>query len=136
MTPGDPTQSGPSAVRPTRMMTPRAQLARVLVGATFAILVGAGPAIAWDVSTQPPRAEAPSPWPQPSPWKGAGEHLKDAMKGIARVYLPRSKRPTAEQETVPTLPAPSAAPSIAPAVVGIYVPPSPAPSPSTTYWVE
>ena len=35
-------------------MTPRAQLARVLVGATFAVLVGAGPAIAWDVSTQPP----------------------------------------------------------------------------------
>jgi hypothetical protein len=129
MTPGDATQARSSAVRPTRTMTPRAQMVRVLVGATFAIMVGAGPAIAWDVSTQPPRAEVPSPWAPPSPWKTAGEHMKEAVKGIARVYLPRSRRVIAEDpasSAMPVAPLPvPPAPSASATVLGAYlVPPS------------
>ena len=102
-------------------------MVRVLVGATFAILVGAGPAIAWDVSTQPPRAEVPSPWAPPSPWKTAGEHMKEAVKGIARVYLPRSRIAVAEDPAssaipAPALPAAPPAPSSTATVLGAYAP--------------
>jgi hypothetical protein len=110
-------------------MTPRAQMIRVLVGATFAILVGTGPAIAWDVSTQPPRAEVPSPWAPPSPWKTAGEHMKEAVKGIARVYLPRSRRAVAEDpasSAIPAAPLPVApTPSSTATVLGAYARPPP-----------
>ena len=124
------TQAGPIALSPTHTMTPRAQMVRVLIGATFAILVGSGPAIAWDVSTQPPRAERQSPWAPPSPWKIAGEHMKDAVKGIARVYLPRSRRAVAEDQatcaaSASALPTPPSAPSASPPVLGAYAPSPP-----------
>lgn len=57
----------------------------------FAALLAAGPFVAWDLSAQPPKAAAPKAWPQPSPWKAAGKGALTAVKGIARVYLPRSE---------------------------------------------
>jgi hypothetical protein len=73
--------------------TPRAQLSRVVVAAGAAILLGAGPAVAWDLSTQPPRAAPRTGWPQPSPWLSAGKQMKAAAGGIARIYLPRVATP-------------------------------------------
>ena len=84
---------GQTGVRPPRPLTPRAQMARVMLGSVFALLVGAGPAVAWDRSSQPPRAEAPSPWPHPSPWGSAGAHVKDALAAVVRVYIPRTAHP-------------------------------------------
>ena len=78
-------------VPPLPVPTPRAQLSRVVVAACAAILLGAGPAVAWDMSTQPPRAEPRSAWPRPSPWLSAGKQMKAAAGGIARIYLPRDK---------------------------------------------
>jgi hypothetical protein len=100
--------------------TPRAQVARVLVGATAAVLLGAGPAIAWDLSTQPPRAVARPIWPRPSPWLSAGKQMKTAAGGLARVYLPRSSDAPAESTEVTAPPppgagAPAPARSVAPA---------------------
>ena len=129
-------------VRPTRTMTPRAQMIRVMLGAVAAILVGAGPAIAWDVSTQPPRAEQPSSWPKPSPWKDAGKHMTDAVKQIARVYLPRSRNDVAEEEAAAAASAAAAlsppAPSSTTGPTGSAVAPSltaygVAPMPPTIY---
>jgi len=76
-----------ASVRPPP--TPRAQFARVVVAAGAAVLLGAGPAVAWDLSTQPPRAPARTGWPQPSPWLAAGKQMKSAAGGIARIYLPK-----------------------------------------------
>lgn len=84
----------PSSAAP---LTPRAQVARVLVGAVAAMIVGAGPAVAWDLSTQLPRAASSRPR-APSVWGAAGKQLKAAAGGIARVYLPRTSEPPASSE--------------------------------------
>jgi hypothetical protein len=109
------TQTTPELVRPTWSMTPRTQMAKVLVGATLAVLLGAGPAIAWDVTTQMPRRAATATVTHgTSPWKRAGRDLKDAFKAVARVYLPRTNRARPVEQ--PRLaPAPTAS-SIASAV--------------------
>ena len=98
----EPPTQGPAATgRPTVPMShvappsppsPRAQLSRVVLAGCAALLLGAGPAVAWDLSTQPPRAEARSPWPRPSPWLQAGREMKAAAGGIARIYLPRDRQ--------------------------------------------
>jgi len=104
--------------------TPRAQLSRVVVGAVAAVLLGAGPAVAWDLSTQPPRAEAPSPGPLPSPWLSAGKQMKAAVGGIVRVYLPRDiaappETAASASVVVPSLAAPPSAAATAPVVFSI-----------------
>jgi hypothetical protein len=114
--------SGPAAAHaPPDVPTPRAQMARVVVGATLAALLGAGPAVAWDVSTQLPRGEAPSHWPKPSPWRSAGHQVKSAAGGIARAYLPRSHPAPVEDTETPT-PGPSSTaltPSTSAAAMGV-----------------
>jgi len=111
-----PVRAEPGNPLPTS--TPRAQAARVVVGLAVAIVLGAGPAIAWDVSTQAPRpAERRTPQAtSPSPWKTAGTHVKAAVGGIARVYLPLSEDPPVASEAVPVtaptaVPMPSSRPS-------------------------
>jgi hypothetical protein len=103
--------------------TPRAQAARVVVGVAAAIVLGAGPAIAWDVSTQAPRAaeRRPSETASPSPWRTAGRHVKAAVGGIARVYLPLSEDAPVASEDPSASPAPARPPprpsaSVAPAM--------------------
>lgn len=93
--------------------TPRAQLTRVVVAATAALALGAGPAIAWDLSTQPPRAEPRTGWPKPSPWLSAGKQMKAAAGGIARIYFPKASPAPADSEAVtgpPMVPAPTVMP--------------------------
>lgn len=109
------TQTTFEAVRPTETMTPRTQMTRVFVGVTLAVMVGAGPAVAWDMTTQMPHRAAASAWSHPkSPWRRAGHDLKDAFKTLTRVYLPRTGHvPAANQPPAP--PAPTAS-SIASAV--------------------
>ena len=101
--------------------TPRAQFARVVVAAGAAVLLGAGPAVAWDLSTQPPHAEPRAPWPHPSPWLSAGKQMKAAAGGIARIYLPRDKAVPPEEaaSAAPATPATSAptVPSVAPVMI-------------------
>jgi hypothetical protein len=126
-------------------MTPRAQMVRVMLGAVAAVLVGAGPAIAWDMNAQPPKAAQPSPWQKPpTPWKDAGRHMADAVKGIARLYLPKSPAVVAQEQAeaeaaasasaaaLAPPPAPSASVSVVPSVPGLHVyrsPPMPSPPP-------
>jgi len=117
-----------SPARDPRSPTPRAQLARVVVGGLAALVLGAGPAVAWDLSTQPPRAEARSPWPRPSPWLTAGKQMKASAGGIARIYLPRDKAPPADSANPagavvsPSPAAATATPSTGPLVISIPVP--------------
>jgi hypothetical protein len=92
--------------------TPRSQLARVVVGASLAAVLGAGPAVAWDVSTQLPRAPPPSHWPKPSPWRDAGKNMKTAAGDIARLYLPRTRPAPAASEVSAATPAPTPTPSV------------------------
>jgi hypothetical protein len=92
-----PSTSSPHAQRGTRL--------RLLAAAVFVSVVGLGPAIAWDLTTQPPRAEPRSAWPKASPWKVAGAQMKDSAKAMARVYLPA--RP--EEPASPPAPATPAA---------------------------
>jgi hypothetical protein len=125
-----PTESRTSARRlpfPPAPPTPRAQLSRVVVGAVAAVLLGAGPAIAWDLSTQPPRAEAPSPWPLPSPWLSAGKQMKAAVGGIARVYLPRdiAAPPETAASASVVVPSPVAPPPTVATGVVVYSIPTP-----------
>jgi hypothetical protein len=94
-------------------------MAKVLVGATLAVMLGAGPAVAWDMTTQMPRREATAATAAAatqvrSPWKRAGRDLKDAFKAVTRVYLPRTTRARPEEQPRPA-PAPTAS-SIASAV--------------------
>jgi hypothetical protein len=121
--------SGPQGVgaqAPRGEPTPRAQMARVVVGATLAVVLGAGPAVAWDVSTQLPRGEAPSHWAKASPWRSAGKHVKSAAVDVARVYLPRSRpSPVTDEESSPAPPAPVAASAPAAALAA---PPATAPA--------
>jgi len=108
--------------------TPRAQLSRVVLAAGAAVLLGAGPAVAWDLTTQPPRAEARSAWPRPSPWLAAMKQTKAAAGGIARVYLPRDLAGPADSADpasavlVPSPAAPPTAPSSGPVVLSIPIP--------------
>jgi hypothetical protein len=114
-------------VSPRAPPTPRAQLSRVVVAAGVAVLLGAGPAVAWDLSTQPPRAEARSSWPRPSPWLSAGKQMKAAVGGIARVYLPRDTAAPADSSDptgAPSAPSPTAPPTAAttaPVVISVPI---------------
>jgi hypothetical protein len=106
-------------------MTPRAQMTKVLLGATLAVMLGAGPAVAWDMTTQVPLHASTAATQGTSPWKRAGRDLKDALKAVARVYLPRRNRPIpAEQARWIPAPTASAVASAAP-----LVPPVPRPAP-------
>jgi hypothetical protein len=90
-------------------------MAKVLLGATLAVMLGAGPAVAWDMTTQMPRrAAAMTATHGTSPWKRAGRDLKDAFKTVTRVYLPRTNRARPVGQPRPA-PAPTAS-SIASAV--------------------
>ncbi len=111
-------QTTPEAVRPTWSMTPRAQMMKVLLGATLAVLVGAGPAVAWDMTTQMPRRPAAASIAHgSSPWKRAGRDLKNAFKAVARVYLPRINRERpVEQARLAPAPTASSIASVAPPV--------------------
>ena len=77
---------------------PRSPRLRVAAGLILAAVFGLGPAVAWDMTTQPPRAEPRSAWPKPSPWKAAGAHIKESARAVAQVYLP----PRPEESASPT----------------------------------
>jgi hypothetical protein len=111
-----------------RTSTPRAQASRVVVGLAGAIVLGAAPAIAWDLSTQAPRAaeRRPSEPASPSPWRTAGKHVKAAVGGIARVYLPLPQDAPVASENPPASPVPARPPprlsaSVAPARMAPYI---------------
>ncbi|HEX8794787.1 MAG TPA: hypothetical protein VF765_27765 [Polyangiaceae bacterium] len=101
-------------------------MTKVILGVTLAIMVGAGPAVAWDMTTQMPRrpAAAAAAHAGSSPWKRAGRDLKDAFKAVARVYLPHTNRARPVQQAR-LAPAPTAS-SIASAVP--LAPPPPIPT--------
>jgi hypothetical protein len=84
-------------------------MAKVLLAATLAVMLGAGPAVAWDMTTQMPRraAATASATHGTSPWKRAGHDLKDAFKAVTRVYLPRTNRARSVEQPRPA-PAPTA----------------------------
>lgn len=127
------TQTSLDLVRPTWSMTPRAQMAKVILGVTLAVTLAAGPAIAWDMTTQVPSQAAASaavPKHGRSPWKRAGHDLKDAIKTIARVYLPATGR----SPDVKQLPTPAPTASIASVVP--LVRPAPTPPPIPTLEIE
>jgi hypothetical protein len=112
--------------------TPRSQLARVLVGSVMAVVLGAGPAVAWDLSTQPPRAEPRSAWPPRSPWRAAGRDMKAALGNIARVYLPRDKpRPVDPAEGTAAASSAVVAPAPTPVIIS---PPPPRPPPHVSHF--
>jgi hypothetical protein len=126
-------QTTSELARPTWTMTPRAQMAKVLLGATLAVMLGAGPAVAWDMTTQVPlRASTAAATHGTSPWKRAGRDLKDAFKAVARVYLPKTNR-THAAEQARWVPAPTAS-AVASAVP--LVPPIPRPAPIPTLELE
>jgi hypothetical protein len=90
-------------------------MTKVLLGVTLAVMLGAGPAVAWDMTTQMPRRAATATVTHgTSPWKRAGRDLKDAFKAVTRVYLPRTNR-TRPVQQARLAPAPTAS-SIASAV--------------------
>jgi len=127
-------ESAPREPLPTASLrappTPRAQFARVVLAVGAAALLGAGPAVVWDLSTQPPRAPARTGWPQPSPWLSAGKQMKAAAAGIARIYLPRDLPAPADSDdpagsAAPAsrlLTAPATTPSSGPVVLSIPIP--------------
>ncbi len=100
-------------------------MTRVVLGVTLAIMVGAGPAVAWDMTTQMPKRAAAAATARggTSPWKRAGHDLKDAFKAVARVYLPHTNRARPAQQAR-LAPAPTAS-SIASAVPLAPTPPIP-----------
>jgi len=100
-------------------------MAKVLVGVTLAVMLGAGPAVAWDMTTQMPRRSTTSATTVhgTSPWKRAGRDLKDAFKAVARVYLPRTHHAIPAQQAR-LAPAPTAS-SIASAVPLVPAAPPP-----------
>ena len=102
-------------------------MAKVLLAATLAVLLGAGPAVAWDMTTQTPAtrrsATAAAAVHGTSPWKRAGHDLKDAFKAVTRVYLPRTNRARSVEQPRPA-PAPTAS-SIASAVPLVPAAPPP-----------
>jgi hypothetical protein len=95
----------------------------VLAAAALAASFALGPIVAWDMTSQPPRAEPRSPWPKVSPWKTAGAQMKDSAKAMARVYLPA--RTVESAEPFPP-PAPSALAVSAPTVT-VTIRPMPMP---------
>lgn len=102
-------QSAPQVARPRGMsptVSPRAHVTRLLIGVVAALLLASGPAVAWDMTTQPPRAAARSPWPAPHPWTGAGKVMKKAAKGMSAIYLPqRATEPEPDDSaSVPSAP--------------------------------
>lgn len=94
-------------------------LAAALLAGAFAV----GPVVAWDMTTQPPRAEPRSPWPKASPWKTAGVQMKDSVEAMARVYLPATSVASTEPSP-PAAPSPSALAVAAPTVT-VSVRPAP-----------
>ena len=54
--------------------TPRAQLGRVVIGAVLGLVLGAGPALAWDLSASPPRK-------RPSEAQGVGKLVGQSAVG-------------------------------------------------------
>jgi hypothetical protein len=82
----------------------------LLAAALVASIVGLGPAVAWDMTTQPPRAAPRSPWPTAAPWKTAGAQMKETAKAMARIYLP--PRSAASEEPVPGTSGPVAAAAV------------------------
>jgi hypothetical protein len=121
------TSPAPSIATPSRGPRLRMLAAAVLAGA-FAL----GPIVAWDMTSQPPRAEPRSPWPKVSPWKTAGTQMKESAKAMARVYLPAR---TVESAAPLPPPAPSALAVAAPTVT-VTIRPMPMPIPRTMYAVE
>jgi hypothetical protein len=93
-------------------------MAKVLLGVTLAVMLGAGPAVAWDMTTQMPgRAARAATVHGTSPWKRAGRDLKDAFKAVARVYLPKTNRAVpAQQARLAPAPTASSIASAAPLV--------------------
>jgi hypothetical protein len=67
---------------------PRLARAHILAAGALVALLGLGPAVLWDMTSQPPAPPSFSPWPKPSPWKTAGQQMKDGAKAVALVYLP------------------------------------------------
>jgi hypothetical protein len=91
--------------------TPRAQLGRVVIGAVLGLVLGAGPALAWDLSASPPRKrplEAQNVG-QPSVWRGFGRSLHQAAKAVAHVYLPEETPPPTVDSVVVPPPTPTVA---------------------------
>ncbi len=122
------TSPAPSITTPSRGPRLRMLAAAVLAGA-FAL----GPIVAWDMTSQPPRAEPRSPWPKASPWKAAGAQMKDSAKAMARVYLPA--RTVESAEPLP----PAAPPALAVSATStptVSVTIRPVPMPRTLFAVE
>jgi hypothetical protein len=89
---------------------------RLAAAAVFVAILGLGPAVAWDMTSQPPRAKPRSAWASPpSPWKVAGVQMKDSVKAMARVYLP----PRPEESSSAPAPVAPAPPATAAATVAI-----------------
>jgi hypothetical protein len=123
------TSPAPSNATPSRGPRLRMLAAAVLAGA-FAL----GPIVAWDMTSQPPRAEPRSAWPKASPWKTAGAQMKDSAKAMARVYLPAR---TVESADPPPSPAvPSALAVSTPTAPTVTVTIRPMPMPPTMFAVE
>ena len=111
--------------------TPRAQLGRVVVGTVLGVLLGAGPALAWDLSTAPPRkpasAAAAAAEGKKPVWKGLGGALRKGAQAVARIYLPKEDQEheeTIDQESAPAI-------IVMPGAGSTGVP-TPAPSPNPT----
>jgi hypothetical protein len=100
----------------------KATSARVRLAAAAALvcILGLGPAVAWDMTSQPPRAKPRSPWASPpSPWKVAGLQMKDSARAMAKVYLP----PRAEESSSPpSTGAPTTLPTAVATVAATAVP--------------
>jgi hypothetical protein len=112
------TSVDPREGREPRSSTPRAQVARVVAAGALAAVLGAGPAVAWDVSTQLPLPNSAPAARKPSPWRGAGRELKVAAVTLARVYLPSaSAAPSASEAPTVASPASTLAPPVPPAAV-------------------
>jgi len=122
------TSPAPSITTPSRGLRLRILAAAVLAGA-FAL----GPIVAWDMTSQPPRAEPRSAWPKESPWKAAGAQMKDSAKAMARVYLPA--RSVESAEPIPPA-APSALAVSAPSIPTVSVTIRPMPMPRAMIAVE
>jgi hypothetical protein len=123
------TSPAASITPPSRGLRLRILAAAVLAGA-FAL----GPIVAWDMTSQPPRAEPRSAWPKESPWKAAGAHMKDSAKAMARVYLPA--RSVESAEPIPPPAAPSALAVSAPSIPTVSVTIRPMPIPRAMIAVE
>jgi hypothetical protein len=99
----DPSSRQISAVGRAAVTAVTLPLRAVLAAGGLAALLALGPAIAWDLTSQPPLATPPSPWPQPSPWKDAKSQMSESAKAVAQVYLPPERaQPDAPKTVVST----------------------------------